>query len=96
MGSIRAITGSTEGDVPRAAPETLFGLLPAQVVGGRAVTAESSVRGMPRSYVEGIVICVTAHRDLLVALLQILTAGGFLPSVQAEAAAAVHVQTDSG
>lgn len=81
-----------------AGKEDLVSAVVHQVVGdmgawvGERVTAESTARGMLRAYIEGVVTYSAGHRDELVALLQIVTGGGFPPSVQAEASAAVHVE----
>jgi len=59
---------------------------------GQRVTAQPGPRQMLRAYVEGVVTYTARHRDELVALLQILTAGGFPPSVRVQAAAPEHVE----
>jgi AcrR family transcriptional regulator len=59
---------------------------------GARVLAESSARGALRAYIDGVVTYAAGHRDEMVALLQILMAGGFPATVQAEASAAGHVE----
>lgn len=59
---------------------------------GQRVTAQASARGMLHAYIEGVVAYTGAHRDDLVSLLRILTAGAFPQTVQAEAAAPAHLE----
>jgi len=59
---------------------------------GRQVTARPDARGMLRAYVEGVVAYTATHREELVALLQILTGGGFPQEVQAATAVPGHVE----
>jgi AcrR family transcriptional regulator len=59
---------------------------------GSLVRAESSARGALRAYITGVVTYADGHRDQMVGLLQILTAGVFPATVQEEASAAGHVQ----
>jgi len=59
---------------------------------GRQVRAQPDARGMLRAYVEGVVAYTAAHREDLVALLQILTGGGFPQEVQAATAVPGHVE----
>jgi len=59
---------------------------------GERVMAETSARGRLRAYIDGVITYSARHRDELAALLQILMAGAFPSTVQAEASAAVHVE----